>query len=91
MPLLGIPMGEGLVVLGTNFGQDPTPGWVYNLRADPKATVAYRSTSVDVVARRASDDETETAFALAARVYPAFNEYRNRIAGREAEAFVLDT
>ena len=91
MPLLGIPMGDALAVLGTNYAQKPTPGWVYNLRADPTATVEYRGTSVEVVARLATTSETEEAFALGARVYPAINEYRDRIDGREVSVFVLDT
>ena len=84
-------MGDGLAVLGTNYGQKPTPGWVYNLRADPTATVEYRGASVDVIARVATVSETEDAFALAVKVYPAFNEYRDRIEGREVSAFILDT
>ena len=91
MPLLGIPMGEGLVVLGTNYGQNPTPGWVYNLRADPKATVGYRDRTVEVVARHATVPETDEAFVLAAKVYPAFNDYRDRIGGRSVSAYMLDT
>jgi deazaflavin-dependent oxidoreductase (nitroreductase family) len=91
MPLIGIPMGDALVILGTNYGQKPTPGWVYNLRADPAATVEYRGTSVDVVARLATDSETDHAFALAVKVYPAYGEYRDRIEGREVSAFILDT
>ena len=91
MPLVGIPMGDALAILGTNFGQKPTPGWVYNLRADPTATVEYRGASVEVVARLATASETDDAFALAAKVYPAYNEYRDRIEGREVSAFILDT
>ena len=91
LPLIGVPMGDALVILGTNYGQKPTPGWVYNLRADPRATVEYRGASVEVVSRLATASETEDAFALAEKVYPAFNEYRDRIEGREVSAFILDT
>ena len=31
MPLLGIPVGDDLAVIGSNYGQKNTPGWVYNL------------------------------------------------------------
>jgi deazaflavin-dependent oxidoreductase (nitroreductase family) len=91
MPLIGIPMSTGLAVLGTNYGQKPTPGWVYNLKADPSAIVEYRGISVGVVARLATPSETEDAFALAAKAYPAYSEYRDRIKGREVAAFILDT
>lgn len=91
MPLLGIPMGDALAILGTNYGQKPTPGWVYNLRADSTAIVEYRGRSVRVIARLATPPETEEAFALAAKVYPAYDEYRDRIEGREVSVFILDT
>ena len=42
MPLLGIPSGDDLAIIGSNFGQEHTPGWVYNLEALPEATIAYR-------------------------------------------------
>ena len=91
MPLVGIPMGDALAVLGTNYGQKPTPGWVYNLKADPSAIVEYRGISVEVVARLATPSETEDAFGLATKVYPAYSGYRDRIEGREVSAFILDT
>ena len=70
MPLLGVPMGDSLAVLGTTYGQKPTPGWVYNLRADPTAAVKCHGTPVEVAARLATASETEEAFALAARCIP---------------------
>lgn len=91
MPLLGIPSDDALVVLGTNWGQEPTPGWVYNLRADPAAIVGYRGISVQVVARLAEVSETAEAFSVASKVYPGFGPYRDRIDGREVSVFVLDT
>ena len=34
MPLLGIPVGDNLAVIGSNYGQKSTPGWGFNLEAD---------------------------------------------------------
>ena len=36
-PILGVPDGGGIVVIGSNFGQAHHPAWVHNLRADPRA------------------------------------------------------
>ncbi len=41
MPLVGIPMGDDVAVIGSNYGQERTPGWVHNLLANPAATVDY--------------------------------------------------
>ena len=64
MPLLGIPVGEDLAVIGSNYGQKNTPGWVYNLEADPSAAVGYQDRTVDVVARRADEAEADRVFDL---------------------------
>ncbi len=90
MPLVGVPVGDELVVIGSNYGQERTPGWVYNLEADPSATVAYRDNSVEVTARLASPEQTDEAFAAAAKVYPGYAKYRERASHRTIKAYVLD-
>ena len=91
MPLLGIPVGEDLAVIGSNYGQRNTPGWVYNLEADPSATVGYQDRSVEVVARRADAAETDRIFDLASAVYPGYTKYRGRADHRVIRVFVLET
>jgi deazaflavin-dependent oxidoreductase (nitroreductase family) len=89
MPLVGIPLGNDLGVIGSNYGQHPTPGWVHNLEADPSATVSYRDRSVDVTARPATDAEADEAFAVAATFYPGYVKYRARAEHRRIRVFVL--
>ncbi|MEM8922137.1 MAG: nitroreductase family deazaflavin-dependent oxidoreductase [Actinomycetota bacterium] len=91
MPLAGVPMGEDLAIIGSNYGQRPTPGWVYNLEANPAATVAYRDRSVAVVARPADDEEADRVFEQAADVYPGYNTYRDRAAHRTIRVFLLES
>jgi deazaflavin-dependent oxidoreductase (nitroreductase family) len=90
MPLVGIPMDDDLAVIGSNYGQKATPGWVYNLRAKPQATVDHRSKSVEVVARPATTAEIERAFEVGAGFYGGFPKYRARAAHREIEVFILE-
>lgn len=90
MPLLGIPLDDDLAVIGSNYGQRSTPGWVYNLRAQPEAEVAYGSESIEVIARSATEAETERAFEVGAAFYGGFPEYRKRASHREIEVFVLE-
>ena len=89
-PLLGIPMEDHLVVIGSNYGTEATPGWVHNLEANPAAVVAYRDRRAAVVARRATDQETDRAFELAAAVYAAFPAYRARAAHRMIRVLALE-
>ena len=90
MPLVGIPLGDDLAVIGSNYGQQRTPGWVYNLEADPTATVSYRDRAVEVTARAASDAETDEAFEIAASFYPGYGKYRARASHRTIRVFVLE-
>lgn len=90
MPLLGIPMDDDMAVIGSNYGQRSTPGWVYNLRAKPEAEVAHGSESVEVTARPATEAETEQAFKAGAAFYGGFPEYRERASHREIEVFILE-
>ena len=88
--LLGIPSGEAIAVVGTNFGQAHTPAWVLNLEADPRATVTYRGRTLDVVAREALEAERVEVLARAAEVYLGYPRYLRRIAGRRVRVIVLE-
>ncbi len=89
-PLIAVPVDDDLAVLGTNFGQAPTPAWVLNLEADPTAHLAFQGAEVDAVARPATDAERERIWADATDVYAGYAAYRRRIAGREVRIFVLE-
>lgn len=91
MPLLAIPIGDDLAVIGSNFGQAQTPGWVYNLEAESSAQVGYRDTEIDVTARRADGAEADATFARAATIYPGYAKYRERADHREIRVFVLES
>ena len=91
MPLIGIPVGEDLAVIGSNYGKKNTPGWVYNLESDPLAAVGYRDRTVDVVARRADEAEADRVFDLASAAYPGYAKYHTRADHRVIRVFVLET
>ena len=90
MPLVGIPIGDDMAVVGTNYGQTATPGWVRNLEAHPAAAVGFRDRIVPVTARPADGGETEEVFAPAATVYGGYARYRERVDNRRIRAFVLE-
>ena len=90
MPLLGVPIGDDIAVIGSNFGTEKTPGWVFNLEADSRAIVGWRDREVEVVARAATDDEYEEAFRVGSACYPGYAEYRERAAHRTIRVFVLE-
>ena len=91
MPLVGIPVGDDVAVIGSNYGQKPTPGWVYNLEADPSATVGYRDRTIAVTARRADEGQTSQTFDVANGLYPGYAKYRTRAVHRVIRVFVLES
>ena len=89
--LIATPYADTVALLGTNFGQESTPAWALNLEADPHATVTYRGTTRDVVARPATPEETDEIFARAAQFYAGYRNYRQRVGGsRRIRVFVLE-
>ena len=90
-PLLGVPVEGSLAVIGSNFGQESTPGWVFNLEADPTAEVGYGDRTVEVTARLADADEADATFELAGSVYGGYAKYRERAEHRVIRVFVLES
>ena len=89
--LIGFPIGGSIALLGTNFGQESTPSWVYNLESEPRATVSYAGRSIDVVARPATETEVEQVVREAASKYIGYAKYRQRIGtSRRLRVFLLD-
>src|SRR4051812_49625077 len=42
VPVLALPVDEGLAVVASNYGQEKNPGWYHNLRADPEGEWEWR-------------------------------------------------
>jgi deazaflavin-dependent oxidoreductase (nitroreductase family) len=88
-PVLAIPEGTGMVIVGSNFGRPHHPGWVHNLRAQPRAQVEMDGTAQDVTAEEISGAERDRLIALAAEVYPGFPMYVRRAAPRHIRVLRL--
>jgi deazaflavin-dependent oxidoreductase (nitroreductase family) len=83
LPLVAIPQGQDLLLIASNWGQARNPGWYYNLRANPCATITYRGQSEEYTVRELKGAEREQAFALAYTVYRGYRLYRQTAAPRE--------
>ncbi len=90
VPLVGVPSGDDIAVIGTRFGQAHTPGWYFNLRAEPRAEVGYRGRTVPVVAREAEGDEREAAWARGCQIYAGYQAYAQRIDDRPIHVMLLE-
>jgi deazaflavin-dependent oxidoreductase (nitroreductase family) len=88
-PVLGVPDGDNLVVIASNWGQRHHPGWYYNLRAHPTATVAVGGVPRRVKAHEAIGEERERLWQRGLEVYPRYGTYKRRAAHRRIPVMVL--
>ena len=90
-PLLGVPVDDDIAIIGTRFGQPGTPGWYYNIRADPTVEVVYRNKTVTAAAREAEGEEREAIWGRARQLYGGYEAYARRIRDRQIHIMVLST
>jgi len=91
VPLLAFPDGDKVVVIASSFGNTKHPAWYLNLRANPRATLAFHGEpDRPYVAREASGAEREMYWQRAAHAYPGYNAYKERTEGREIPVMVLE-
>jgi deazaflavin-dependent oxidoreductase (nitroreductase family) len=88
-PLLGIPAGDDIAVIGTRFGQPRTPGWYHNMLADPKVEVTYQDKTVKAIAREASAEERQAIWDRARTIYAGIDAYQRRIKSRAIHVMIL--
>ncbi len=92
VPLVGIPDGERLILIASNWGQARHPAWLHNIRANPLVKVTGRDVAAErlYVARELSGEERAAAWARAVALYPGYAGYAAR-AGREIAVVALES
>lgn len=88
IPLNGFMKGDNLALIASNWGRSTAPGWYYNLRANPTATVTVDNQSTPYIAHEASDEEYASYWQQAVDTYPGYAAYKQR-AGRHIPIMVL--
>jgi deazaflavin-dependent oxidoreductase (nitroreductase family) len=89
LPLVGVPDGDGLVLVASNYGQQRNPAWYYNLKAHPRCSVGFRGQRREMDASEAEGDERQRLWELDVAVYPPRNHYARRAGNRRIPVMVL--
>ena len=89
VPLVGIPDGERLILIASNWGQAKHPAWYYNVKANPAVTITRDGVARPYVAREVMGEERERCWAKAVALYPGYRGYAAR-AGRGIPAVVVE-
>lgn len=90
VPLVPIPHGRDLAVIGSALGRRTVPRWARNLAARSDATVRWRDREEAAHARRPDEDEETRIWRAAIDRYRGFEGYRVRAGGRPIPVFVLE-
>jgi deazaflavin-dependent oxidoreductase (nitroreductase family) len=90
VPLLYVPDGENMVVIGSNWGGERAPDWVSNIRANPEVRVQAGKRRLRATARFATAEERPRIWSLVTAQYPGYETYAERLQGvREIPLVVL--
>lgn len=82
--------GANIVVIGSNAGNSNEPGWSYNLKANPEATIEIGAARSLVRARVAEGEERERLWKSMNLGYEGFDDYAART-DRDIPLFVLES
>ena len=80
--------GDRFLVVGSNFARESHPAWTHNLLANPKATIVFRGTTIDVTARLLVGDERAARWPELLEWYPGWADY-TQVTDREFRIFEL--
>jgi deazaflavin-dependent oxidoreductase (nitroreductase family) len=83
LPVVGIPNGDSVIVIASNYGQHHNPAWYHNLRANPQASMIFKGVRREVVAREITGDERERWYERGIEIYPGWRQYRKRAVHRQ--------
>ena len=90
VPLIGIPDGEKIVLIASNWGQKRHPAWYHNLSANPHVSLTYDQKEHDYIAHEATGPEYDYYWDKAASIYGGYNAYRTRSGQRRIPVIVLE-
>ena len=88
-PVLYLADGDNFVVINTNAGNQKTPAWSLNLRADPEAEVEVKGRRTKVRARLAAGEERTGLWRRSMEQYSGWDFYESKL-DREVGVFVLE-
>src|SRR6185312_4874823 len=57
LPLVGVPDGDRLVLVASNYGQRHNPAWYHNLKANPRCSTTFHGQRHEMEAYEAEGEE----------------------------------
>jgi deazaflavin-dependent oxidoreductase (nitroreductase family) len=89
-PAIGIPDGDNIALIASNWGQKHNPAWYYNLRANPIAKLEFNGHIGTYKAKEVTDpDEYQRLWKKGTEVYIGYEKYRQRVGDRKIPMMLL--
>ena len=84
-----VPAGDGLIVVGSNWGLPRHPSWSANLKAIQRVTVRRRGHRFTAKVRLLTGEERDEAWATVMAHWPNYQIDQDRAGGRRFRLFLL--
>lgn len=84
-----VPAGDGLIVVGSNWGRATHPSWSANLKATERVTVRRRGHRFTAKVRLLTGEEREKAWATVVAYWPNYQVAQDRAGERRFRLFLL--
>ena len=78
LPLIYILDGSAYVITASAGGADKNPGWFFNIRSNPQATIQVKDKHIKVMAEIAGQEKKSELWARLVEVAPNFAGYQKR-------------
>jgi deazaflavin-dependent oxidoreductase (nitroreductase family) len=88
VPLLYVPVGDDVLLVGSGGGAEREPAWCANLRAEPRVECVRLGRTEQRVAEELAGEARELAWARSIVAYPGYARYQERIS-RQIPVFCL--
>ena len=89
IPTLCMPVGNAIVLVGSNWGKASAPGWVHNLRAHKLAQVTFRGYKGPMAAKELSGRRRQDMWERLVEYNPQYGRYQEE-AGRQLPVMLLE-
>jgi F420H(2)-dependent quinone reductase len=89
IPLMYVPYGEGVILVGSQGGAPKSPVWVRNVQVHPDVVVEYRGKKLNLRARQVSDEEKARLWPICVQHYREYADYQART-DRNIPVFVCE-
>jgi deazaflavin-dependent oxidoreductase (nitroreductase family) len=90
VPLVGLPDGEKIALVASNFGQSHHPAWYHNLKANPECQLEINGIDKLYLARQAEGAERHMYWNMAVSYYAGYAVYARSASPRRIPIMVLE-